>query len=56
MKIQIIITKNLSEETSKGYTCNICKDPKCPRQKGDLRIYCIHYKENKDKNKDNKDK
>ena len=48
--------QDLSEETSKGYTCNICKDPKCPRQKGDLRIYCIHYKENKDKNKDNKDK
>ncbi|MBU5335067.1 BMC domain-containing protein [Intestinibacter bartlettii] len=45
-----------SEETSKSYTCNICKDPKCPRQKGDLRIYCIHYKENKEKNKDNKDK
>lgn len=45
-----------SEETSKPYTCNICKDPKCPRQKGDLRIYCIHYKENKEKNKDNKDK
>ena len=48
--------QDLSEETSKGYTCNICKDPKCPRQKGDLRIYCIHYKENKDKNKDKKDK
>ena len=25
--------QDLSEETSKGYTCNICKDPKCPRQK-----------------------
>ena len=45
-----------SEETSKPYTCNICKDPKCPRQKGDLRIYCIHYKENKERNKDDKDK
>lgn len=45
-----------SEETSKPYTCNICKDPKCPRQKGDLRIDCIHYKDNEEKNKDNKNK
>ncbi len=47
-------SQDSSQETSKPYTCNICKDPKCPRQKGDLRIYCIHYKENKEK--DNKDK
>lgn len=26
-------------------TCNICKDPKCPRKKGDLRKMCIHYDE-----------
>lgn len=25
------------------YTCNLCKDPKCPREKGDLRVNCIHY-------------
>ncbi len=26
-------------------TCNLCKDPKCSRIKGDLRINCIHYDE-----------
>ncbi|MDW7669729.1 MAG: hypothetical protein SCJ93_12970, partial [Bacillota bacterium] len=24
-------------------TCNICNDPMCPREKGDLRKNCIHY-------------
>lgn len=28
------------------YTCNICKDPKCPRLKGELKSTCIHYKNN----------
>ena len=37
-------TKEKVEE--KGYTCNLCKDPKCPRQKGDLKTTCIHYEEN----------
>ena len=32
-----------------GYTCNICKDPKCKRVKGDLRSACIHYDERKEK-------
>ena len=32
-----------------GYTCNICKDTKCPRVKGDLRSACIHYDERKEK-------
>lgn len=27
------------------YTCNMCKDPKCPRKKGDPRANCIHYGE-----------
>lgn len=27
-----------------AYTCNICKDPKCTRKKGDLKNKCIHYK------------
>ncbi|TCO77961.1 BMC domain-containing protein [Marinisporobacter balticus] len=25
--------------------CNLCKDPACPRRKGDLKKMCIHYKE-----------
>ena len=46
-------TKKIEEETlvastvddvGERYTCNLCKDPKCPRQKGDLRNICIHYK------------
>ena len=32
-----------------SYTCNLCKDPKCPRVKGDLRSECIHYDEKKEK-------
>ncbi|MGL5693570.1 MAG: BMC domain-containing protein [Peptostreptococcaceae bacterium] len=32
-------------ETCKDYTCNLCKDPKCPRQKGDLKTTCIHYED-----------
>jgi len=27
--------------------CNICKDPKCTRVKGELRRFCIHYYDNK---------
>ncbi|NLY45115.1 MAG: BMC domain-containing protein [Tissierella sp.] len=28
----------------KKYTCNICKDPKCTRHKGELISTCIHHK------------
>lgn len=28
-----------------GYTCNLCKDSNCPRQKGDLKTKCIHYED-----------
>lgn len=38
--------ESISED---GYTCNICKDPKCNRVKGDLRSACIHYDERKEK-------
>lgn len=37
-----------SEENIPGSTepsCNICKDPACPRKKGEPRSNCIHYKE-----------
>ena len=27
--------------------CNVCRDPKCTRKKGDLRRFCIHYYDEK---------
>lgn len=30
-----------------SYTCNLCRDPNCPRQKGDLKQLCIHYRKKK---------
>lgn len=41
------ITEEEIDDNS-NYTCNLCKDPKCPRVKGDLKIECIHHKERKD--------
>lgn len=32
------------EDVKKKYTCNICKDPKCTRKKGELTSTCIHHK------------
>ncbi|WP_434798611.1 BMC domain-containing protein [Terrisporobacter vanillatitrophus] len=41
---------NLNDDNSESsYTCNLCKDAKCPRIKGDLRSACIHYDERKEK-------
>ncbi|MDB8794670.1 BMC domain-containing protein [Romboutsia sp. 1001216sp1] len=28
-----------------NYICNLCKDPECKRQKGELKNSCIHYNE-----------
>lgn len=36
-------------ESVKEPTCNLCKDPRCPRKKGEPRSLCIHYKENEKK-------
>ena len=33
------------EPIEEKYTCNLCKDPKCPRKKGEPRVDCIHYEE-----------
>ena len=41
----------MEEEDSKAELCNLCWDPKCPRQKGDLRINCIHYNDEKKEEK-----
>lgn len=32
--------------SGQGYTCNLCHDPNCPREKGQPRNQCIHNKEN----------
>lgn len=37
---------NINGDTEKRYTCNLCKDPACPRHKGELRSTCIHYNSN----------
>ncbi|MDW2798042.1 BMC domain-containing protein [Clostridium boliviensis] len=29
-------------EKNPAYTCNLCKDPKCPREKGQMEKLCIH--------------
>lgn len=34
----------LEKTTDEAYTCNICKDPKCPRKKGELKSICIKNK------------
>ncbi|WP_313581687.1 BMC domain-containing protein [Lacrimispora sp.] len=30
------------EEKKPAYTCNLCKDSKCPREKGQMEKLCIH--------------
>lgn len=35
------------DDSNNDEVCNICKDPKCTRVKGDLRRFCIHYYDNK---------
>lgn len=38
------ITEGSEPEDKKNpaYTCNLCKDPKCPREKGQMEKLCIH--------------
>lgn len=40
-------SEDVVEEKKKRehYTCNICKDPKCTRNPGDRKSYCIHSNE-----------
>lgn len=45
-EINNIEENNPNEDYSnEKYTCNLCKDPKCPREKGDLRVNCIHHED-----------
>lgn len=34
-----------SGEAQGSATCNLCKDPRCPRKKGEPRSMCIHYRQ-----------
>lgn len=46
IEINNIEENNPNKDDSKEkYTCNLCKDPKCPREKGDLRVNCIHHED-----------
>lgn len=36
------------EEIKKDYTCNLCKDPECPRIKGRPHPECLHYNKESD--------
>lgn len=46
-RIEEVLVDDKSVETSEGSAevCNLCKDPECPRVKGELRTTCIHYDE-----------
>ena len=37
------------KEKKEIVTCNICRDPKCKRNPGDRKNYCLHYKEDNKK-------
>ena len=43
--------ENPLEEGPKTELCNLCRDPVCPRKKGDLKINCIHYDHKKKEEK-----
>jgi len=42
------VTEEIAEasgEARESATCNLCKDPRCPRKKGEPRSMCIHYRQ-----------
>jgi microcompartment protein CcmL/EutN len=41
--VQEEIQNKIGEENEQTATCNLCRDPKCPRKKGEPRSLCIHY-------------
>lgn len=44
LKNEEINELNIQENSEElVYTCNLCKDPKCSRKKGNPHVYCIHY-------------
>lgn len=36
------LTEKVALSQNTGFTCNLCKDPKCPREKGQPGYLCIH--------------
>lgn len=48
-EIKQAVDETNSDEKDEEVTCNLCGDPACPRRKGELRKFCIHYDELKDK-------
>lgn len=40
--------EEVESEKEDDEVCNLCKDAKCPRRKGDLRTNCINYEELKE--------
>ena len=45
INLETINEDEIKEEKTPEEVCNFCKDPKCPRKKGELRNTCIHYDE-----------
>ncbi|ELX3159144.1 microcompartment protein, partial [Salmonella enterica] len=44
-EIAAVVSEAPAEEApqeSELVSCNLCLDPKCPRQKGETRTLCIH--------------
>jgi hypothetical protein len=35
-------------EKTGSEVCNLCGDPACPRKKGDPKVTCLHYGEDKE--------
>lgn len=35
----------ITEKVDDGEVCNLCRDPECPRRKGEKHTLCIHYKD-----------
>lgn len=35
----------VTAEVDDGEVCNLCRDPQCPRRKGEKHTLCIHYKD-----------
>ncbi len=40
---EVVITKQQTLDLKELVTCNVCDDPMCTRNKGELRSLCMHY-------------
>lgn len=48
---ELFSDNGLMDKIERSYTCNLCKDPKCPREKGQPGYLCIHVDSKRGKNK-----